>query len=89
MQQNRELGCTSTVRLPRGLLELAGSAINQSVAIVAEGSRVVIRASEQAPRYELDDLVAGIAPENLAVDHEWINDQSIGNCAQARYRSFR
>ena len=59
-------GNSLAVRLPRQVLEQTGIAEGTAVDLDVEDGRVVIRPA--VPRYGLDELLAGITPENLPDD---------------------
>ncbi|WP_400769946.1 AbrB/MazE/SpoVT family DNA-binding domain-containing protein [Methylosinus sporium] len=59
-----KLGGSIAVRIPAAVMEQAGLEIGQAVELRVEGGRVVIE-SLTAPVCSLDDLLAGVTPENL------------------------
>ncbi len=58
----KKWGNSLAVRIPAAVLESAHLSLNQLVEIRAEHGRVIIE--PVAPDYELDDLLAGISPDN-------------------------
>ncbi|MBK5970357.1 Antitoxin MazE [Thiorhodovibrio litoralis] len=58
----KKWGNSPAVRLPAAIMEAAHLAVDQAVAIRAENGRVIIEPA--APNYALDDLLAGISPQN-------------------------
>jgi antitoxin MazE len=59
-------GNSLAVRVPRQIAEEARIAEGTPVELEVENGRVVIR--RVAPRYDLDELIAGMTPENLPDD---------------------
>lgn len=57
----------AAIWLPDELMQAAGFAIGQTVAIAADQGRLVIEAI-RAPKYDLDQLLAQMSPES-APDH--------------------
>ncbi|MBG0809178.1 AbrB/MazE/SpoVT family DNA-binding domain-containing protein [Methylosinus sp. H3A] len=57
-------GNSAAVRIPSAVVEQARLEIDQAVQVRVEGGRVVIEPLT-APEYSLDDLLAGVTPENL------------------------
>ncbi len=57
------------VRLPKAIAESAGLREGDRVEISFEDSAVVIRPAK--PHYTLEELVAGITPENLHPETDW------------------
>ncbi|OAI22680.1 PbsX family transcriptional regulator [Methylosinus sp. R-45379] len=57
-------GDSAAVRIPSAVVEQARLEIDQAVQVRVEGGRVVIEPLT-APEYSLDDLLAGVTPENL------------------------
>jgi antitoxin MazE len=62
-------GRSLAVRIPRALAEQARLAEGAEVELVVEEGCLAIRPRSQA--YELDELVAGITPENRHDEIEW------------------
>ncbi len=58
----KKWGNSPAVRLPAAIMKAAHLALDQPVAIRAENGRVIIEPA--APKYALDDLLAGITPQN-------------------------
>lgn len=59
-----KLGGSVAVRTPSAVMEQAGFEIGQTVELRVDGGRVVIEPAT-APVCSLDDLLAGVTPENL------------------------
>ncbi len=59
-------GNSLALRLPRPLADQAGIAEGTAVEIDIENDQLVIRPA--LPRYSLDELLAGITPDNLPDD---------------------
>ena len=66
-------GNSLAVRLPKQVLEQAGLAEGVAVELVVESGTVVLRPTK--PRYSIDQLIAGITPENLP---ESFDDAPVG-----------
>ena len=66
-------GNSLAVRLPKQVLEQAGLAEGVAVELVVESGAVVLRPTK--PRYSIDQLIAGITPENLP---ESFDDAPVG-----------
>ena len=64
----KKWGNSPAVRIPAAVMEAAHLSLNQPVEVKVENGRVIIEPA--SPSYALDDLLAGITPENLheAVD---------------------
>ena len=62
VQRVKKWGNSLAVRLPAAIMEAAHLALDQTVEVRAENGRVIIE--PVAPSYSLDDLLAGITPEN-------------------------
>ena len=58
----KKWGNSPAVRLPAAIMEAAHLVLDQAVEVRAENGRVIIEPA--VPSYSLDDLVAGITPEN-------------------------
>jgi antitoxin MazE len=61
------------IRVPRAVAEAAGLKAGDRVDISVEEGRVVIQPAR--PRYFLDDLLAGVTPEN---EHPSMDDLPVG-----------
>jgi antitoxin MazE len=59
----RKWGNSAAVRIPAALLAEAGLEIDQPVDLRSENGRIIIEPARRH-RYDLDDLVAGIRPDN-------------------------
>jgi antitoxin MazE len=62
VQRVKKWGNSPAVGLPAAIMEAAHLTLEQAVEVRAENVRVVIEPA--APSYLLDDLLAGITPEN-------------------------
>lgn len=62
VQVVKKWGNSPAVRLPAAVMEAAHLTLDQAVEVRAENGRVIIE--PVAPAYSLDELLAGIAPEN-------------------------
>lgn len=62
VQLVKKWGNSPAVRLPAAVMEAAHLVLDQAVEVRAENGRVIIEPA--VPYYSLDDLVAGITPEN-------------------------
>ncbi|HJU06385.1 MAG TPA: AbrB/MazE/SpoVT family DNA-binding domain-containing protein [Nitrospiraceae bacterium] len=60
----KKWGNSTAVRLPAPLVKEAKFRLNQSVEMTAEEGRIIITPRQKPVRYKLDDLLAGITPEN-------------------------
>ncbi|WP_036296163.1 AbrB/MazE/SpoVT family DNA-binding domain-containing protein [Methylosinus sp. PW1] len=60
----KKWGNSAAVRIPSAVMEQARLEIDQTVEVRVEGGSVVIEPLA-APEYSLDDLLAGVTPENL------------------------
>ena len=58
----RKWGNSPAVRIPAAVMQAARLALNQHIEIKVEDGRVIIEPA--APSCALDDLLAGITPEN-------------------------
>ncbi|MFO1420830.1 MAG: AbrB/MazE/SpoVT family DNA-binding domain-containing protein [Candidatus Competibacteraceae bacterium] len=58
----KKWGNSPAVRIPAAVMQAAKLALNQHVEIKVEGGRVIVEPA--APPCALDDLLAGITPEN-------------------------
>lgn len=63
VQMVKKWGNSPAVRLPVALMESAHLMLNQAVEIRAEQGRIIIE--PVIPSYSLDELLAGITPNNL------------------------
>lgn len=61
----RKWGNSASVRIPAQVMAAAGLRLDQQVEIREEGGRVVIEPVAPRPVYDIEELVAGITPENL------------------------
>ena len=63
----RQWGNSAALRIPAPALAAANLAIDAEVRLTVEGGRLII---EPAGRYDLDEMLAAITPENM---HEEID----------------
>ena len=56
-------GNSLALRIPKAVADRLGLGEGRAVELTVEADRLVVRAQHRAPR--LDDLLAGITPENL------------------------
>ncbi|QQP91236.1 AbrB/MazE/SpoVT family DNA-binding domain-containing protein [Skermanella sp. TT6] len=66
-------GNSLAVRLPKQVLEQAGLSEGAAVELVVEAGTVILHPAK--PRYDLEELIAGITPENLP---ESFDDAPVG-----------
>lgn len=59
------------IRIPSQLARQAELDAGRLVEVSVESGRVVIEPVEEAPHYELDDLIAGITDENRHDEIDW------------------
>ena len=75
----KKWGNSAAVRIPRGVLEAAGLAIEDRVEIREEGGSIVIERART--RYRLEDLLKAhqlLAPAADAGDEAWMEDGPVG-----------
>lgn len=67
--QVKKWGNSASVRIPAPIMAAADLRIDQAVDVREEGGRIIIEPIA-APNYDLDDLIAAMAPETFpeAVD---------------------
>ena len=58
-------GNSLALRLPKALAEEANVQHGSPVEITIRGNKIVIEAMRERKRYDLDELLAGVKPENL------------------------
>lgn len=58
-------GNSLALRLPKALAEEAKIQHGSPVEITIRGNKIVIEAIRERKRYDLDELLAGVKPENL------------------------
>lgn len=63
-------GNSVAVRIPDTVLAAAGLKIGDAVHVRAEHGRIIIK-KPSTNRLTLDDLLAGIAPENIHPEIDW------------------
>jgi antitoxin MazE len=69
VQLVKKWGNSPAVRLPAAIMEAAHLALDQAVEVRVENGRVIIEPA--APRYALDDLLAGITPQNRHLEQDF------------------
>lgn len=69
LQFVKKWGNSPAVRLPVAVMEAAHLKLEQAVEVRAENGRIVIEPA--APTYRLDDLLAGITPENRHAEQDF------------------
>lgn len=60
----KKWGNSAAVRIPAAVLAAASLGLDQAVDVREEGGRIIIEPVVPT-RYELDDLLAGMTPDNL------------------------
>ena len=60
----KKWGNSASVRIPAVIMEAARLSLDDAVDVREEGGRIVIEPVRQR-EYDLDELIAGITPENL------------------------
>ena len=60
----KKWGNSAAVRIPAAVLSAASLGLDQAVYVREEGGRIIIEPAFPT-RYELDELLAAITPENL------------------------
>ena len=58
-------GNSLALRLPKALADQAEVHLNSPVKITVRGKTIVIEPVREEKRYDLDELLAGVKPENL------------------------
>ena len=66
----KKWGNSASVRIPASILQAARLKVDQAVEMREEEGRIVIEPAH-AETYDLDELVAGITPENLPDPVDW------------------
>lgn len=69
MQLLKKWGNSPAVRLPVAIMEAAHLSLDQPVQVRAENGRVIIE--PVSPTYLLDDLLAGITPQNCHSEQDF------------------
>lgn len=69
-------GNSLAVRIPKSLAETLGLGANDEVTIRVQDGQLILTPVQPRP-YELDDLLAGITPENR--HDQWETDAAVGN----------
>lgn len=69
VQLVKKWGNSLAVRLPAAIMEAAHLAQDQAVEVRAENGRVIIEPAAQS--YDLDELLAGITPQNCHVEQDF------------------
>lgn len=65
----KKWGNSPAVRLPAAIMEAAHLALDQAVEVRVENGRVIIEPA--APSFALDDLLAGITPQNRHAEQDF------------------
>ncbi|MBP8939285.1 AbrB/MazE/SpoVT family DNA-binding domain-containing protein [Shinella sumterensis] len=60
----KKWGNSASVRIPAAIMEAARLGLDNSVDVREEGGRIIIEPIRE-PVYDLDELLAGITPENI------------------------
>lgn len=68
IQLLKKWGNSPAVRLPAAVMEAANLTLNQPVTVRAEQGRVIIE--PVSPVYAIDELLAGITPQNLHAEQD-------------------
>lgn len=68
--QVKKWGNSASVRIPASVMAAASLRIDQEVDVRADDGRVVIE-PVTTPRYDLDELLAQITPDNLPDPIDW------------------
>ena len=63
----KKWGNSASVRIPASVMSAASLRIDQAVEVREEGGRIIIE-PVQAPSYDLDDLLAQMAPDTFPED---------------------
>lgn len=69
IQLVKKWGNSPAVRIPAAIMESAHLSLNQAVQVRADHGRVIIE--PVAPDYDLEELLAGITPENRHSEAEF------------------
>ncbi|TSE28238.1 Antitoxin MazE [Tepidimonas thermarum] len=69
LQFVKKWGNSPAIRLPAAVLEAAHLKLEQAVEVRADNGRIVIEPA--APAYRLDELLAGITPDNRHAEHDF------------------
>ena len=73
VQTVKKWGNSPAIRLPAAVMEAAQLKVDQAVEVRAENRRIVIEPA--TPTYRLDDLLAGIRPQNRHTEHDFGHPQ--------------
>lgn len=68
--QVKKWGNSASVRIPAAVMEAASLYVDQTVDIREENGRVVIEPIKK-PKYDLDEMIAQITPENVHDPVDW------------------
>jgi antitoxin MazE len=69
VQLVKKWGNSPAVRLPAAVMEAAHLSLDQAVEVRVENGRVIIESA--TPSYSLDDLLAGITPQNRHAEQDF------------------
>ena len=64
-------GNSLAVRLPKRLADEAGLRLDAEVDVTVEGGEVRLRRPTSIPRYTLEDMIAGLKPEDAPESVYW------------------
>jgi antitoxin MazE len=67
----RKWGNSAAVRIPAAVLDAAGLKADDAVEVREEAGRVVIEKARPAAELTLEELLAGITPDNLHEEIDW------------------
>ena len=82
VQLLKKWGNSPAVRIPASVMKAAHLTLDQPVEIRVQNGCVIIRPA--APPFSLDDLVAGITPENRHPEVDFGAPQGLGRCFDVR-----
>jgi antitoxin MazE len=61
----RKWGHSASVRIPAAIMKAVNLNLDETVDVREEGGRIVIEPVRNTKEYDLEQLLAGITPENL------------------------
>jgi antitoxin MazE len=67
-------GNSLAVRIPREAARAVAASAGQAAELTVRDGKLVIEPMEDVPRYDLDELLKGITPENLHGETDWGED---------------
>lgn len=68
--QVKKWGNSASVRIPAAVMEAASLYVDQTIDIREENGRIVIEPIKK-PKYDLDEMIAQITPENVHDPVDW------------------